>query len=225
MRFSSENVFGKALIRDENGFILVVTMVLSMVALALSGAMLFMATVGSKISGGYQSYTSSHAAAKGGSDVAMNLLKSYPSTSSATPDYGSLSATYPTCLATKLNTSTCATGPSTSTSCGGAGTTYYQWGTVCGTYATATSTDASTSPDITATFNDARTNSPAYTVYTKIINTQAIVGPTVSPTACNCNACTYCYTYTVLILSQKVNSNEKSTVTFTYMVYDGNNIE
>lgn len=213
-----------ALQPDQRGFILVVTMVMAMVALALSGAMLFMATVGSKIAGGVQAYTSTVSAARGASDVAMNLLKSYPNSSSTSPDYGTIASS--ACLTTKLTTATCSASPSTASTCtGGTGTTYYQWGTNCGTYASATSTDASTSPDITTTFNDARTNTAAYTVYTKIINTQSIAGPTVAPGACNCNGCTYCYVYTVLILSKKINSNENSLVTFTYAVYDGNNLE
>lgn len=208
---------------DDKGFILVITMILSLVALALSGAMLFMATVGSKIAGGMQSYTSTISAARGASDVAMNLLKN--SMSSSTPDWGTVSTAFPSCLATKLTTATCATGPSTTTSCGGAGATYYQWGATCDTYANATSTNAATSPDLTTTYNDARTGTQAYTVYTKILNTQASVGAGVAPAACNCTACTYCYVYTVLIQSQKNNSNENSLVNFTYMIYDGNNIE
>ncbi|MBF0568112.1 hypothetical protein [Candidatus Magnetominusculus dajiuhuensis] len=209
---------------DERGFILVITMVLAMVALALSGAMLFMATIGTKIAGGYQRYTSTISAARGASDVAMSLLKN--SMSSTTPDYGTVSTTYPSCLATKLNTATCLSAPATGTQCvGGSGTTYYQWGGTCDTYANATSTNAAVDPDVTTTYNDARTNSPAYTVYTKIINTQAIIGAVTAPGACNCNACTYCYVYTVLVLSKNINTPENSIVTFTYMVYDGNNID
>ncbi|MBF0555012.1 MAG: hypothetical protein HQK96_10735, partial [Nitrospirae bacterium] len=215
IKFSPKKLLGL----DERGFILVVTMVLAMVALALSGAMLFMATIGTKVAGGYQRYTSTVSAARGASDVAMSLLKN--SASSSTPDYGTVSTTYPSCLATKLNTATCGA-TATATQCPGAGTTYYQWGATCDTYANATSTNAAVDPDITTTYNDARTNSPAYTVYTKIINTQATTaasqGSTPTSAACKCNACTYCYIYTVLVLSKNINNNENSIVTFTYMV-------
>ncbi|MCG6552517.1 MAG: hypothetical protein L7F77_09335 [Candidatus Magnetominusculus sp. LBB02] len=208
---------------DDKGFILVVTMVLAMVALAVTGAMLFMATVGSKIAGGVARYANTVSAARGASDVAMNLLKN--SASSTAPDFGTVRDV--TCLDMKLHTATCATGPSTTTACtGGTGTTYYQWPAAnCGTYATATSTDATVNPDITSTFLDANTGTTTYTVYTKIINTQSATTATTAPTMCNCSSCTYCYVYTVLILSTKNSSSERSLVTFTYAIYDGNNLE
>ncbi|MBF0566151.1 MAG: hypothetical protein HQK89_13010 [Nitrospirae bacterium] len=213
--------FSKIFKPDEKGFILVLTMLMALLGLALSGAMLFMATISSRMSGAYQRYTNVLDAAKGTSDLTMNLLRNYTFTNSINPDYGTPNT--PACLSTKLSTPTCAATPVTGIPCPG-GTTYYQWQVTCGPMSAATSTDASSSPDISTQFLDARTNALSYLVYTKIINTQSIAGQAGAQLGCDCTACTFCNVYTVLIRSQKnANPSETGIISFVYATYDGNN--
>ncbi|MEO5356659.1 MAG: hypothetical protein H7844_05100 [Nitrospirae bacterium YQR-1] len=177
--------------KSEKGFALVLTMLFAVMALAFTGALMFMTIQGTKVTGLSQRYATALDAGKGAADIAMNLVVQYtegtpPKTA---PDYGTVQSA--ACLTDKLSKSTLNTS-----------TGAYQWSNCSGTQSVVTSSDAKTSTDIVATLGD-------YTSYTKIIDVQNTDDGTGTK---------YMY-YTVEVWTEKTaNPSENSQISFLYRV-------
>ncbi|MBF0320378.1 MAG: hypothetical protein HQL01_11315 [Nitrospirae bacterium] len=180
------------IIKGEQGFALVITMLFAVVALALTGGLLFMTVQGTKVSGVEQRYATTLEASRGASDIAQDFL----SNGKSTPDYGTVSSS--TCLSRKMLSETF---DDTST---------YLWGTDCSaagcsTQALNTSPDASVCPDIVSAMG-------LYTVYTKIVNTRTGADST------DASANKYRF-YSVEIVSRKTNNPaETAKISFLFSV-------
>ncbi|MBV6342116.1 hypothetical protein [Candidatus Magnetobacterium casense] len=151
------------ILKNEAGFGLVLTMMFALLALALTGALMFVVMQESKLSGSVKRYASTMEAARGGVAIAKDFIV----TGKTSPAYGTVQ--YATCTADRVARSTY--DPDNT----------YQW-TSCNAYtdynsnvcttANATSADPKVCPDFISTLGD-------YTVYTKFAdNKQIITGNT-----------------------------------------------
>ncbi|MBF0342923.1 MAG: pilus assembly PilX N-terminal domain-containing protein [Nitrospirae bacterium] len=194
---------------NERGFALVITMLFATIALALTGALMFMTLEGSRIAGITQRYSSALEAGKGASDIVINMLNQ----SANTPDYGSVQST--ACLLDKVQKPTICiptiNNPITGIKCTGA-VGSDNWLNCTGQK---TSSDAKTNPDIISDFCVNAGCAPAdpkdYRVYTKIVDTRMTD---------DLNTGTYVSAYyAVEIISEKKNNPaERSLITFWYRI-------
>ncbi|MBF0317475.1 MAG: hypothetical protein HQL04_04810 [Nitrospirae bacterium] len=152
-----------SILKKQDGFGLVLTMMFALIALALTGALMFVVMQESKMSGSVKRYASTMEAARG----AVAIAKDYIVTGKTTPAFGNVQ--YATCTNDRVSRSTY--DPDNT----------YQW-TVCDGYtdynsntctvANATSANPKICPDFISTLGD-------YTVYTKFAdNKQVITGST-----------------------------------------------
>ncbi|MBF0319842.1 MAG: hypothetical protein HQL01_08595 [Nitrospirae bacterium] len=193
-----------AIVSNERGFALVLTMLFAMIALALTGALLYIVTQGTKISGIEKRYATALEAARGAGAVMKNYLDGMK----ANPDFGT------------IQNSTCLTQKNTLTACDP--DNVYQWtscsytdyaGNACsGTSATVctantslvTSSNPKVCPDVISTLGD-------YKAYTKVIDSRSV----------KISGQIYNF-YTVMTYSENPNiASESSQQTFLYRVLSG----
>ncbi|QWR76670.1 hypothetical protein [Candidatus Magnetomonas plexicatena] len=199
--------------KTEKGFALVLTMLFAVMALAFTGALMFMTIQGTKVSGLTQRYATALDAGKGQSDVMMNLALNTPSKTA--PDYGNVQNV--NCLAAKLTYATIGNSVGDTavggysnawltscvaanwTDCSGAATN------CSGLKANVTSTNAKDCPDVVAQLGD-------YCTYSKIIDVKYADDGTGS------TGCQFLY-YSMEIRTERIsNPSENSQISFLYRV-------
>ncbi|KJU86990.1 conserved hypothetical protein, secreted [Candidatus Magnetobacterium bavaricum] len=147
------------LLKKEDGFGLVLTMMFALLALALTGALMFFVMQESKLSGSVKRYASTMDAARG----AVAIAKDFVVTGKTTPAFGNMQNS--ACTTDRVAKSTY--DPDNT----------YQWAT-CDSYTdynsntctvtNATSADPKVCPDFISTLGD-------YTVYTKFADNKQII--------------------------------------------------
>ncbi|MBF0464376.1 MAG: hypothetical protein HQK88_08270 [Nitrospirae bacterium] len=200
--------------KTEKGFALVLTMLFAVMALAFTGALMFMTIQGTKVSGLTQRYATALDAGKGQSDVMMNLALNTPSKTA--PDSGN--PQMPNCLAAKLAYATIGNSVG-DTAVGGYSNA---WSTSCvaftrtgdcvgvtttcsGAKDNVTGTNAKDCPDVVAQLGD-------YCTYSKIIDVKYADDGTGS------TGYQFLY-YSMEIRTERIsNPSENSQISFLYRV-------